>query len=90
MQRNLKRGYFQPPMGFDSAKTFTNSAVMFEFLWNEWLNTQLIKIREEMCLTEIEYEEIFELLAKKQQKELMDRKRDFAIKARIHFASSSL
>lgn len=82
--------YFQPPIGFDSAKIFTNSAVMFEFLWNEWLNIQLIKICEEMCLTEIEYEEIFELLAKKQQKELMDRKRDFAIKARIHFASSSL
>lgn len=33
--------YYKPPHGFEDAITFTDSVVLFEGLWEEWLNTKL-------------------------------------------------
>lgn len=75
--------YFQPPMGFDSATTFTDSNAMFEFLWKEWLDIQLIRLGEKMCFTDTVCDDIFEFLTKEQQRELMKRKFDFAKKQEL-------
>lgn len=67
----------------DAAIAFTDSKEMFEFLWDQWFITHLIRLSEELDMAEIEYENIFDLLPHEVQHELFEKKRYFAEKAEI-------
>ena len=88
----VKLQYYKEPQGFDDVITFTDSQSMFENLWQEWLDTKLYLMAKGTPLMEkgyggvlksLGYEEIFKCLPEEKQKELTDRKADFAIKAGI-------
>lgn len=79
----VKLQYYRHPYGFDDAISFTDSKSMFEDLWEEWLNTKLVLLAKGTPMAEMGYEEIFKCLPKEKQKELTDRKADFAKKAEI-------
>lgn len=75
--------YYTLSHGFEEDETFTDSSVLFEALWQEWLDMKLYLIAKEMQLDDILYEEIFNCLPKEKQSELIGKKADFAQKARI-------
>ena len=56
---------------------------MFDFLWEEWFTTQLIKMAEELYMENIDDDDMFALLSEDKQKGLMDKKVYFAEKAGI-------
>lgn len=69
--------YYTPPRGFDIVKTFTDSREMFDYLWNEWLDSQLSRYAETMNLGDIDYDKIFEKLPVKKQTELLSQREVF-------------
>lgn len=73
--------FYDPQYGFDSVKNFRDSVSLFEYLWEEWLHAQLFAVAENTPMVEWEYDEIFTSLSEKRQKILMDRRRDFELKA---------
>ena len=73
----VKLQYYRPPQGFEDAITFTDSWSMFENLWEEWFDTQLILLAKGTPMAEMGYSEIFECLPKEKQKELIDKKAEF-------------
>jgi len=79
----VKLQYYTPPTGFENDFTFTDSKEMFEDLWEEWLHTQLIVFAGEMSIQDIDYDSVFKQLSEGKQKELEERKEDFAEKAGI-------
>jgi len=74
----VKLLYYRPPEGFEDAITFTDRRSMFENLWEEWLDTQLFLLAKGTPMAGMGYSEIFECLPKEKQKELTDRKVEFA------------
>lgn len=58
--------------------TFTENKVMFEDLWQEWLDTKLYLIANGTSLMESGYDGIFKSLTKEKQMELIKRKADYA------------
>lgn len=74
----VKLQYYRPPQGFEDAITFTDSKSMFENLWEEWFDTQLFLLAKGTPMAGMGYSEIFECLPKEKQKELTDRKAEFA------------
>lgn len=74
----VKLQYYKPPQGFEDAITFTDSKSMFENLWEEWFDTQLFLLAKGTPMAGMGYSEIFECLPKEKQKELTDRKAEFA------------
>lgn len=79
----VKLQYYKEPQGFDDVVTFTDSQSMFENLWQEWFDTKLYLIAKGTPLMEKGYEGVFASLPEEKQKELTNRKADFAIKAGI-------
>ena len=79
----VKLQYYKPPHGFEDVVTFTDSKVMFEDLWQEWLDTKLYLMAKETPLIERGYEGIFKSLEKEKQTELIERKADYAKAAGI-------
>lgn len=73
--------YYTKDRGFDDMYTYTDSRVLFESLWEEWLDTQLLTIARGTPMAEMDYDDIFKCLPKEKQKELMDRRMYFAEKA---------
>lgn len=73
--------YYAPKRGFDDVYTFTNSRDLFENLWMEWLNTQLLILSKGTPMSEMDYEDIYKWLPREKQKELINKKRYFAEKA---------
>ncbi|MDE6619904.1 MAG: hypothetical protein K2K74_05315 [Lachnospiraceae bacterium] len=76
--------YYTPPLGFEALKTFTDSHKMFDFLWEEWLNSQLIVLVETMYLGDLDYEDVFEYLPEEKQTELMSKRELFLKKADLN------
>lgn len=74
--------YCQQTIEFDSVITFTDSRKMFDFLWEEWFITRLIRVAEELHMEDID-DDVFVLLSEDKQKELMDKRVYFAEKAGI-------
>ena len=70
----VKLQYYRPPQGFEDAITFTDSWSMFENLWEEWFDTQLILLAKGTPMAEMGYSEIFESLPKEKHKHLIDKK----------------
>lgn len=69
--------YYTPPHGFDIVKTFTDSQEMFDYLWNEWLDSQSIQYAETMNMGDIDYDQIFEKLPAQKQAELLNQQAVF-------------
>lgn len=67
----VKLQYYKPPAGFDSLVTYTDSQVMFDDLWEDWLYNQLLTSVLGTPIAEFEYEDIFKYLPEEKQKELM-------------------
>lgn len=70
--------YYKPPHGFEDVITFTDSAALFEGLWEEWLNTKLYLLAKGTPLLEKDYKGVFESLPAEKQSELIGQKSDFA------------
>ena len=75
--------YYMPPHGFEEDATFTDSKVLFEGLWQEWLDMKLYFMAKGTSLMETGYKGIFESLSKEKQSELIGWKTYFARMARI-------
>lgn len=73
--------YYTPPHGFEVVKTFTDSQEMFDYLWEEWLDSQLIRLAESMNMGDIDYDKIIEKLPKHKQTELLSQREVFLKKA---------
>lgn len=74
----VKLQYYTPPTGFENDFTFTDSMKLFDDLWEEWLNTQLIMLAKEMKIDDAGYDDIFKRLPEEKQNELGSRKQHFA------------
>lgn len=70
--------YYNKDYGFDDMFTYTNSRDLFESLWKEWLDTQLLTIARGTPMEEMDYDDIFKCLPKEKQQELMERRMYFA------------
>ena len=79
----VKLQYYTPPTGFENDFTFTDSRRLFEDLWEEWLNTQIIMLAREMKIEDIDYDDIFRRLPEEKRDELRGRKQHFAKAAGI-------
>ena len=79
----VKLQYYKPPHGFEDVVNFTDSKVMFEDLWQEWLDTKLYLMAKGTPLMESGYDGIFKSLTKEKQMELIERKADYAKAAGI-------
>lgn len=79
----VKIQYFKLPFGFDSVTTYFDSQSLFDDLWEEWLDTQLLNFAAGTPMEEMDYEDILKCLPKERQKELADKRSYFAEKAGI-------
>lgn len=79
----VKLIYYKFPYGFDNAIAYTDSLELFLDLWNEWLESQLLRLTKNTPMAEMDYEDIFECLSKDKQEELLAKREYFAAKAEI-------
>lgn len=79
----VKLQYYRLPQGFQDVFTFTNSRDLFEDLWQEWLDTKLLLRAKDTPMQEMDYGEIFKCLSEQEQKELEEKKQEFAKVAEI-------
>lgn len=79
----VKIQYFKLPFGFDSVTTYFDSQSLFDDLWEEWLDTQLLNFAAGTPMEEMDYEDILKRLPKERQKELADKRSHFAEKAGV-------
>ena len=79
----VKLQCYIPSYGFEELDTYTDSHSLFAGLWDEWFSINLFLIAREMQLDNIVGEEVFNILPKEKQSELIGKKADFAKKAGI-------
>lgn len=78
--------YYEPPTGFSNVMTYTDSRSLFDNLWEEWLETQLLDWAAGTPMADMENEDIFKCLPKEKQKELIEKRLSFAEKAGIEIS----
>ncbi|MDE6364091.1 MAG: hypothetical protein K2L86_07500 [Lachnospiraceae bacterium] len=79
----IKLQYYSYPNGFNTSMTFTDSVVLFDDLWEDWLNMQLFNIVKGTAMIELDYEDIFLSLPEEKKRTLMEKREYFAGKAGI-------
>ena len=79
----VKLQYYKPPWGFDNVFTFLDAGTLFDDLWEEWMDSQLLDYAKGTPMAEMEYEDMFRHLAKEKQEELMEKRNYFAAKANM-------
>ncbi|MDO4303388.1 MAG: hypothetical protein Q4D94_05680 [Bacillota bacterium] len=79
----VKLQYYRPSVGFDGVTTFTDSQKLFDSLWEEWRNTQLLMFVKGTPMAEMDYEEMLKSMPKEKQRELLEKRNYFAQKAGI-------
>lgn len=79
----IKLQYYSKERGFENDFIFTNSRDLFENLWQEWRDIMLIQRAMDTSMQGMDYDEIFDCLSEKEQKELSERKKNFAAAAGI-------
>lgn len=79
----VKLQYYSKERGFENDFIFTNSRDLFENLWQEWRDTMLIQRAMDTSMQGMDYDEIFDCLSEQEQKELSERKKNFAAAAGI-------
>lgn len=77
----VKLQYYREPQGFEVVTTFRDSRKLFESLWQDWFEEQILMTVLGTPMEELEYEEIFALLPKEKQDELINQKGCFAERA---------
>ena len=75
--------YFRAKSGFNSNTVFDDSVELFEELWENWMDVQLMKIAEGTPVVEMDYEDIFKCLPEEKQIELVEKRKFFVFKAGI-------
>lgn len=73
----VKLQYYREPQGFEVMSTFTDSRRLFDELWQDWFEEQVLSSVLGTPLEELEYEEIFALLSKEKQDEILNKKTYF-------------
>lgn len=79
----VKLQYFTFPFGFDNSYCFYDSKSLFDDLWEEWLDTQLLNIATGTPMAEMDYADILKCLPEDTQKELLDKRLFFAEKTGV-------
>lgn len=79
----IKLQYFRTDFGFDNAIFFNDSLNLFNDLWGEWLDTQLLNIAGDTPMAEMDYEDILKCLPLEKQQEFMDMRKHLAEKAGV-------
>lgn len=79
----IKLQYYRTHLGFDNAFSFNDSRSLFNDLWEEWLDTQLLGIVNDKSIEEMDYEDILKCLPSEKQQELLDMRKCFAEKAGV-------
>ncbi len=79
----VKLQYYRESDGFENVKTYTESRILFEDLWDEWFFTCLLKSVEGTPMQEREYGEIYASLPVERQREIMEMRSYFADKAKV-------
>lgn len=77
----VKLQCYTPSYGFEVSDTYTDSKSLFNGLWEEWLSLNIFLIAKEMQLDDIVYDEVFNILPKEKQSEIIEKKDYFAKKA---------
>lgn len=83
----VKLQYYKPPWGFDSVTTFLDAGALFDDLWEEWMNSQLIDYAKGTPMVEMEYEQIFQCMPKEMQDSYVLKKQEFMEAAGCGFLS---
>ena len=73
----VKLEYYEPPRGFDTVITYTDSQSMFDDLWTDWLYEQILTPVLGTPIADFDYDQIFECLSKEKQNEIMSKKMYF-------------
>ncbi len=79
----VKLLYYTVFNGFESMKTYTDSKMLFDDLWSDWLDYQLYEMVSGTLMAELSCEEIFESLPPDIQEELIGKHSYFAERAGI-------
>ena len=79
----IKLQYYRNHVGFDNAFSFNDSRHLFNDLWDEWLDTQLLDIAGDTPMAEMDYGDILKCLPPEKQQELLDMRKRLAEKAGI-------
>lgn len=74
---------YEPPFGFRDIATYTDSHGLFLDLWEEWYESQLLRLTAGTLIEELDYKDMFKCLPAEKQKELMEKREYFAGKAEI-------
>lgn len=68
----IKLQYYRNHVGFDNAFSFNDSRRLFNDLWQEWLDTQLLDIVGDTPMEETDCGDIPKCLSQEKQQELLD------------------
>lgn len=77
----VKLQYYKEPRGFEILMTFTDSRKLFEALWQDWFEEQILMEAAGTFLEELEYDEVFVQLPEEKQAEMMAKKDYFRAKS---------
>ena len=72
-----------PSLQIHVPQSFNDSRSLFNDLWAEWLDTQLLDIASDTPMKEMDYEDILKCLPPEKQQELSDMRKRFAEKAGV-------
>ncbi len=73
----VKLQYYREPQGFEVLTTFTDSRKLFDSLWLDWFEEQILDAVLGTPLEELGYEEVFAQLPREKQDELTRKKAYF-------------
>lgn len=73
----VKLQYYRETEGFEIVMTFTDSRKLFDSLWLDWFEEQILDIVLGTPLEDLGYEEVFGLLPREMQEELTGKKAYF-------------
>lgn len=79
----IKLQYYRTHLGFENAFSFNDSRSLFNDLWEEWLDTQLLNIAGDTPMEEMDYGDILKCLPPEKQQELLGMRKRFAEKAGV-------
>ena len=79
----IKLQYYRTHLGFDNAFAFNDIRSLFNDLWTEWLDTQLLGIEIDTPMEEMDYGDKLKYLPQEKQQELLDMRKRLAEKAGV-------
>lgn len=83
----VKLQYYKPPWGFEHVSTFLDAGTLFDDLWEEWMDSQLLDYAKGTPMVEMEYDQIFRCMPKAMQDSYVLKKQEFMEAAGCGFLS---